>query len=70
MFLTSPAWNINKGDSTTMTVREATEIYEKLKALDAETRRWLITALFRTLETEGKPSADPSFSDPERRNVQ
>ena len=53
-----------------MTVREATEIYEKLKALDAETRRWLITALFRTLETEGKPSADPSFSDPERRNVQ
>ena len=53
-----------------MTVREAQEIYEKIKALDAETRRWFITALSRTLETSEKPSADPFVSDPEHRTVQ
>ena len=50
-----------------MTVREAQEIYEKLKSLDAETRRWFITALSQILETEGTHPTDPSVSDPERR---
>ena len=53
-----------------MTVREAQEIYEKVKALDAETRRWFITALSRIQETEGKPSADPSVPVQENRTFQ
>ncbi len=47
-----------------MTVKEAQEIYEKFKALDAETRRWLITALSRIPENEGSSTLDPSASDP------
>jgi aspartate/methionine/tyrosine aminotransferase len=43
------------------------EIYEKLKSLDAETRRWFITALSRIPETGGSSSADPSGPDPDRR---
>ena len=53
-----------------MTVKEAQEIYEKVKALDAETRRWFITALSRIPETSGSSSADPSGSDPEHRTVE
>lgn len=53
-----------------MTVKEAQEIYEKLKALDAETRRWLITALSQIPETEETLSADLSASDPEHRIAQ
>ena len=53
-----------------MTVSEANEIYEKIKSLDAETRRWFITALFQTVGTEETLSADSSAPGPERRTVQ
>ena len=52
-----------------MTVREANEIYEKIKSLDAETRRWFIIALAQIPETEEKPSIDSSVPDPKHHNV-